>query len=210
MNSENREGTSPHKKRRLGPRTNLKIKENRAHIKNRAERREIDTLLNRVNERKNVTLLQNGDLTLQTKRDVVDGYRKLVGKLNVTHFLTFMPGRSTIHPERIAANVIKFCCRAERRALGRNWSKYEDDRIRMVAFLEKPDLTPHYHGLAWIPKSTAQILEASGGEIWAKLMPIGKFEITEIRSERQVTSYLTKDLHHHWSPENTVIYAPIR
>lgn len=187
-----------------------KKRANRAQEKNRAERRETDALLNRVRERKNVILLQNGDLTLQTKRDVVEGYRKLAGRLNVTHFLTFMPGRSTIRPERIAANVIKFCCRAERIALGRNWFKFEDGRIRMVAFLEKPDLTPHYHGLARIPKSTAEFLESSGGEIWTKLMPKGKFEITEVRSERRAISYMSKDLHHHWSAENTVIYAPIR
>lgn len=150
---------------------------------------------------------RDGQLTFKNRRDVVDGYGKLLHGMNPTHFLTFMPGRF-VKPETIVANITKFCCRLERKALGRNWSKYTRDRIRLVGFLEHPDITPHYHAVVSIPPITEAALVKYGDQIWTTLMPAGKLDAQLIISRKKVVGYVKKDLHHYWSPENVAIYAP--
>ena len=119
-----------------------------------------------------------------------------------------MPGRK-VEPETIVGNTKKFFNRLERKALGRNWSKVLDERIRFIGFLEKPDITPHYQGLAYVPPVMWPTLRKYGSEIWTRLMPTGKFEASLVVSEDEVISYVTKDLHHYWSPQHVAIYKPI-
>ena len=114
-----------------------------------------------------------------------------------------------LSPETIVTNIKKFCCRIERKALGKKWTKCTKDRIRLIGFLEKPDITPHYHAFVYVPTLTQPFLEEYGDEIWAKLMPAGKLDARLIYNTKGILSYILKDLHHFWSPENVVIYSPI-
>jgi hypothetical protein len=162
---------------------------------------------NRITNAEFSLVTDDGQITLKRRRDIVDGYKELLGGLNATHFVTFMPGRF-VKPETLAANIIKFCCRLERKALGKKWFKCTRDRIRLVGFLEKPDITPHYHAFMRVPSTTMLHLDEFGEEIWNTLMPAGKFDVRLIDSVQRVLSYTVKDLHHYWSPENVVIYKP--
>jgi hypothetical protein len=171
-----------------------------------------------------------GTITFKKRRDIVDGYRKLLRGMKATHFLTFMPGRF-VEPETLAANIRKFYCRLERKALGKKWPKCIKDRTCLIGFLEKtdiapryrafasvtaithrslerPDIKPHYHAFARVPEITQTVLEKYGSEIWEKLMPAGKFHAVLIYSEKRVLNYTTKDLYHYWAPEHVVICKP--
>ncbi len=151
-------------------------------------------------------LRTNGSPTYATQRAIVEGYRTLSKEMNATHFMTFMPGYF-VKPEAIAANIVKFCCRLDRKALGKKWTKCKKNRIRLIGFLEKPDITPHYHAIVHVPQYTEPVLDEYGAEIWKTLMPRGKFEGESIQGNAR--RYSSKDLHHAWSPENVVIYVPI-
>ncbi len=146
--------------------------------------------------------------SFEERRAVVRGYRELLHGLNGSHFLTFMPSRF-VRPETLAENIKKFCCRLERKALGRNWHKTANDRLRLIGFLESPDITPHYHALADMPAITAAAMREGADEIWRSLMPLGKLDTPGIKDKAKVISYITKDLHHISSAEHVVIYAPI-
>jgi hypothetical protein len=174
------------------------------------ERVDVDKVLSLFREKitnaKFLPSRNDGQTTYEKRRAVVGGYRTLLDSMNATHFFTFMPGYF-VKPETIAANIIKFCCRLERKALGRKWFKLKKNRIRLIGFLEHPDSTPHYHAIVHVPQYTESALDEFGAEIWKTLMPSGKFEGEPILDNAR--RYSSKDLHHGWSPENVVIYKPI-
>ena len=120
-----------------------------------------------------------------------------------------MPGRM-FQPETLRKSMIEFCKHIERRALGKKWSKLSDNRMWLIAFLEKPDVTPHYQGLAVVPDRTGLFLEIIGPETWHKFFGTGKFEAEPIRQLEDSISYVTKDLHHHWAAENVFFYGPMK
>lgn len=67
-------------------------------------------------------LRPDGNPTYAMRRNIVEAYRTVLEEMDATHFLTFMPGYF-VSPETIAANIIKFSCRLDRKALGKNGSK---------------------------------------------------------------------------------------
>lgn len=155
----------------------------------------------------NAGLYTNGVIAYADRRAVVEGYRKFARLIEPTHILTFMAGR-VVDPHTLAANVEKWCRQIERRALGRYWQKFEEHRLLVIGFLEKPDITPHYHAVAHIPKRLEKVATEEGAVFWEKLVPAGKIEVDPIKDLDKVISYVTKDLHLYFAPENVLLYGP--
>jgi len=151
---------------------------------------------------------KTGQISFAEKRELVAGFRELLNTLQPTHFLTFTSAMA-IKPETFAKRIVKFCCRLDRKALGKKWTKCDHDRLRLLAFLEHPNSNAHYHALAVVPECAKEILESQGTAIWNRLGRGVQLDVKLIYGLEGVISYVTKDLHHFWAPENVLIYKPI-
>jgi len=144
-----------------------------------------------------------------TKRKALrDAYRDLIDSMRPAYFVTFNFG-AKIGPTAAFGVMDGFCCRLERRALGRNWNKYpRTSRMKLIAFPEHLSSNPHWHSVVRLPKKEARILIRSGGEMWMNLAERGQLDRQLVKSRTKVRNYITKRLAECDALDHVYIYVP--
>ena len=83
-----------------------------------------------------------------------------------------------------------------RKLLGRNWSKKLESHIEYFAFIEKPDINPHIHIAARIPKDEIAFFKTQGVIAWSKLrstdQSMAGVRISDIYEQEGWVRYITK------------------
>lgn len=131
-----------------------------------------------------------------------DGMRNMIDRYKFTQFVTLAlnaPGTSNDRAHRLLKEWDARTCRA---LIGPKWLKRPDERPVFFAFLESPELNPHWHLLvnATAPMSSDGVEKWSSGDYayradreWTRLIPSGTMNIQSVTSGG-VNHYVTKEL----------------
>ena len=137
-----------------------------------------------------------------------EAYVEIIAHMEPTIFLTFNFGYN-IKPMNALDRLKGFCAKVERASLGRNWHKFRDpDRLRLVAFPERLDSNPHWHGVAHAPSAMIHTLASKAEAIWLSYARRGQLDYSWIEDEHAVAHYITKRIMQASSLENVAVYGP--
>ena len=112
-------------------------------------------------------------------------FEDLVERFSPTHFVTLATNAyRPMTRERLRQLLKEWSARVNRAQLGSRWQKKPDEQIMFFAFLEKPDVNPHWHLLIQADIEMIDDLDKWSREfqdiaekVWVKLLPSGTIDV---------------------------------
>lgn len=138
-------------------------------------------------------------MKLIEKKKLRKDFEKFIERFGPTHFVTLATNANgPVSQHRMRDALKSWSARVNRALLGSRWQKKPDEHVFFFAFLEKPDINPHWHLMlqadtemiadldVWQERFT-QVAEKA----WTDLLPAGTVDVQKYYS-RDVINYALK------------------
>ena len=104
----------------------------------------------------------------------------------------------TLSPANTKKTLRAWDAAINRKLLGKNWRKKEDQHIEYFAFVEKQEEDPHYHLLVKVPEHELKYFAEQAKITWQKLKTADKTDkgvkISILYNQADWLDYITKEL----------------
>lgn len=111
-----------------------------------------------------------------------------------THFITLASNSNDVSLDVMKDRLKGWDARVNRELYGPKWLKHYDELLWFFAFLEKPDVNPHWHLLCRFTDADklARFTPVAGMK-WSKMLPMGTVDVQQITEKHsRVVDYVVK------------------